>query len=131
MWPPIQSEAHQFGSLTPKNGGAGENIGGMMLKIIEMAKMSTPIKKDGATDLGALIGAIVGASLVYWGLASLTTHPLGSIIVLTVAAGAFIGLAIGIGIGSLIDLRLTPKVDQIADEDADHKISKNLPNGRR
>jgi len=102
-----------------------------MLKIIEMAKMSTPIKKDGATDLGALIGAIVGSGLVYWGLASLTTHPLGSIIVLTVAAGAFIGLAIGIGIGSLIDLRLTPKVDQIADEDADHKISKNLPNGRR
>ena len=100
-----------------------------MLKISEESKISTPAtKKDGVADLGAMIGAMVGAGLVYWGLASLTTHPLGIVTVLTVATGAFIGLAIGIAIGSLVDLRLTPKVNLITDEGADHMISKNPPN---
>ena len=84
-----------------------------MLKIRELA---TPIKKDGATDLGALIGAIIGAGLAYWALSlSPVAFHIGTIIVVAVAFGATLGVIVGVVLGRLIDLRLAPKVEQTID----------------
>ena len=85
-----------------------------MLKIRETA---TPLKKDGGRDLGGLVGAIIGAGLAYWGLASATHSPFGAVIVLTVSAGALLGVVIGSAIGAMIDIRLTSsKHNKTSDE---------------
>jgi hypothetical protein len=76
--------------------------------------MATPINSDGGRDLGALIGAVTGACLAYWGLPA-GAHGIGIIEVLAVAFGAILGVAIGVAIGSLIDMRLTPKIKQTID----------------
>lgn len=79
--------------------------------MIKVSKLATPVNKDGGRDLGGLAGAIIGAGLAYWGLSS-TIHPVGTIIVLTVSFGALIGVVIGSAIGTMIDIRLTPKANQ-------------------
>lgn len=78
--------------------------------MIKISKLATPIKTDGATKLGTLTGAIIGAILAYSGLALAVTHPAGTTATISVMAGLIIGLAIGSAVGAMIDLRLTPKI---------------------
>ena len=85
----------------------------MSLKL-KTADTDTTVRDDGATRVGIMVGAIVGACLVYWRLA-LTTHPHSVVIVISVSAGTFLGAFIGWRLGRQIDKRLAPRVEQIID----------------
>jgi len=70
--------------------------------MIKISKLATPIKDDVGAKLGALVGAITGIILSYWGATALS-HPEGTIAVLAVSAGLFLGLIIGFAVGFKID----------------------------
>ena len=74
--------------------------------MIKIRNLATPIKDDGGTKLGAMLGAIVGIILAYCGLSLMSvTHPIWTI--LTMMTGMILGLVIGSVIGGLVDLKLT------------------------
>ncbi len=75
--------------------------------MIKIRNLATPIKDDGGTKLGAMLGAIVGIILAYCGLSLMSaTNPIAT--VLTMASGLILGIVIGSVIGGLIDLSIMP-----------------------
>jgi hypothetical protein len=80
--------------------------------------LAPPRSEQPATEIGALLGAIIGGLLVYIGLPDAALR-IDLLTVVMVVAGAVVGLAFGIAIGGLIDLKLTPKIDQAAQRLAD------------
>jgi hypothetical protein len=77
------------------------------------------VKDDGATNLGVLLGTLIGAGMVYWRLAVTAQHH-GMIIVLSVSTGAFLGACVGAVIGRWLMPRLEKAILNAADQAARH-----------
>lgn len=69
-----------------------------------------PVVNDGATVLGAITGAIAGASVVFWILPS-SVSKIVVFVALALLSGVVLGFFVGFTIGRMID-RLAPKLQQ-------------------
>lgn len=95
---------------------------------LKTADTDTTVRDDGATNLGVVLGTLIGAGLAYWHLALTTTHPHGVVIVISVSAGTFLGAFIGYRLGRQINKRPAPRVEK-AILDATDKASEHPHHG--